>query len=208
MLPVGAYAYSQGLEYAVDAGWITDEVSAALWITGVLEHNLASLDVPVLARFYAAWQSDDQVALLYWSRFLQASREAQELVQEDRHLGQALARVLHELGESRAEPWRDTSIASFTAMFALAAVQWEIPLADAARGYLWAWSENQVTAAMKLVPLGQSAGQRLLSEVMPAIETAADRGVSFDDHEIGAVAPGLGIASASHETQYSRLFRS
>lgn len=208
MLPVGAYAYSQGLEYAVEAGWVVDEAGAAAWIGGVLGHTQAAVDVPILARLYDAWGHDDGTALVYWGALLRASREAYELVEEDRHLGQALARVLVELGVSRAVPWCEDAGANYATLFALAAHHWHIALTDTARGYLWAWCENQVGAAMKLVPLGQNAGQRLLSLLMPAIERAAVRGLALDAESIGATATGLGLASACHETQYSRLFRS
>lgn len=208
MLPIGAYAYSQGLEYAVEAGWVADEAGATAWIGGVLEHTLAAVDAPILARLYRAWGQDDEAALTHWNALLRASRESFELVQEDRHLGQALARVLTELDVPRAARWCDEARASYPLLFALAAQHWNIAQEDAARGYLWAWCENQVAAAMKLVPLGQSAGQRLLSTLIPAIERVAVRSLDLDDASIGATAPGLGLASAGHETQYSRLFRS
>jgi len=208
MLPIGAYAYSQGLEFAVEAGWVGDEAQARSWLTGLLEHNLAHVDVPVLARLYEAWGRDDPAAIQYWSTYLLASREGGELVDEDRHLGRALARLLDELGVEQAAPWMQESAATFATLFALAARHWDIPLYEAAHGYLWSWCENQVAAAMKLIPLGQSAGQRLLTAAMPAIERAAERGLALEDEDIGAAAPGLALASARHETQYTRLFRS
>ena len=93
-------------------------------------------------------------------------------------------------------------------MFALAAVHWQIPLLDSAMGYLWAWTENQVAAAIKLVPLGQVAGQRILSAALESIPGLIDQGLALAEDDIGALAPGLAISSALHETQYTRLFRS
>jgi urease accessory protein len=208
MLPIGAYAWSQGLEYAVETGWVVDEAAARSWIGGVLEHNLAAVDIPVLARLYHGWAQGDAAGIDRWGLLLRSLRETSELVHEDRELGRALARLLCELDIVEAQDWRDHAYTSYAAMFALAACRWDIPLADAARGYLWAWCENQVSAAMKLVPLGQNAGQRVLGRLMPAIDRTVERGLTLADEDIGATATGLGLASAAHETQYSRLFRS
>jgi urease accessory protein len=207
-LPVGAYAYSAGQEYAVTAGWVHDEDSAAEWIIGLLMHSLAGLDVPVLVRLYDAWQADDEESVNRWTRLLLAARESAELQAEDRHLGGALARLLFDLGLKEAESWRDSKQVSFATLFALATARWAIPSEEAAQGYLWAWCENQVAAAIKLVPLGQTAGQRILSRAAARIPLAVESGRAVNDEDIGMLAPGLGIASALHETQYSRLFRS
>ncbi|HEX5513468.1 MAG TPA: urease accessory UreF family protein [Gammaproteobacteria bacterium] len=207
-LPIGAFAYSAGLEYAVEAGWVRDEAGAGEWIWGQLEETLSQLELPLLQRFYAAWQTDDAVAIADWSTFLQASREAPELLAEDRQLGMALARVLTNLGISEAEAWQEAETASFVNLFALAGSRWQIPLETLAAGFLWAWAENQVAAAVKLVPLGQSAGQRLLFAAARRIPTAVATGLALADEEIGAGAFGMALASARHETQYSRLFRS
>jgi urease accessory protein len=207
-LPVGAYAYSQGQEYAVHAGWIDDESSACDWIVGQLRHNLAGLDIPIMARLYDGWLANDRSQVDYWNRYLLVSRESAELRMEDQHLGAALARVLDNLEVITADEDAVDEARSFACQFALACVRWQIPLRDAAEGYLWSWCENQVAAAIKLVPLGQSAGQRILSQCTGVIPNAADYGLGVADDKIGLLAPGVAIASALHETQYSRLFRS
>jgi urease accessory protein len=208
-LPVGAYAYSAGLETACDAGWIANEAQTREWIAGQLGHSLAALDVPLLARLYAAWQAKDGAAVDYWNGYLQASRETSELLAEDRHLGTALAKLLSDLGLTAASAWFERRDASFATSFALAAVHWKIPLEEAIAGYLWAWCENQVAAAVKLVPLGQTAGQRLLLALAAAIPAAVEYGLAIEEPEdIGAGCPGVILASMQHETQYSRLFRS
>ncbi len=206
-LPVGAYAYSQGLEYAVDAGWISDEASVKDWISGVAENSVARLDLPVLVRMYQAWQ-EDELEVKRWSRFLLASRESSEILAEDRHLGQALARLLSDLNIEQAVPWQQSELSNFPAMFSLAAQQWHIALDQTLSGYVWAWCENQVAAAIKIVPLGQTAGQRILSHLIAQIPSYVDDAMKCVDEEIGVLCPGLAIASAKHETQYSRLFRS
>ena len=207
-LPVGAYAYSQGLECAVEHGWVRDEASAGEWILGLLNHTVRRLDLPVFARLYAAWWESNLEAVRRWNARLYASREAAELQREDRHLGAALARLLSDLSLEEAGPWRNAPRVCFATLFSLAAVKWEIPLPEAATGYAWTWTENQVTAATRLIPLGQTASQRLLVAAGPIIAEAVAHGLNLPDEDIGAAAPGLALAGALHETQYSRLFRS
>lgn len=207
-LPVGAYAYSQGLEWAVESGWVSDERSAADWIGGILGAGPAQLDVPVLARLYRAWASDDLAQVHYWSRHLDAARESGELQAEARQLGESLAVLLSQLGIDAAQSWKEIEYAGFPTLFALAAVHYRVPLPETALGFLWAWCENQVAAAIKLVPLGQAAGQRMLSVLIEQLPAVAERGLVLADDEIGVLAPRLAIGSARHETQYSRLFRS
>lgn len=208
ILPVGAYAYSQGMEYAVHAAWLNDEESVASWILGLLDHVLARVDVPILARFYRGWTLTDENSLQYWSGYLSACRESRELQHEDRQLGQALARLLCDLGIQEAAPWINHSDAAFAVLFSLAAERWRLPLKETVHGYLWSWAENQVMAAIKLIPLGQTAGQRILSKACEAIPRATSRGLRLRDEQIGFVAQRLAIGSALHEHQYSRLFRS
>lgn len=208
-LPVGAYSYSQGLEYAVECGWVNSAGTTADWIQGLLRHSLAHLDVPVLQRLHAAWRDNDIDRLTYWNNFLLASRETMELRAEDRNMGQALAMLLPELGLQEAEAWKKNGmVPGFALMFALAAARWGVDAEQAAEGYLWAWCENQVMAAVKLVPLGQTAGQKLLLNSASMISEAVKRGFELTDDEIGWLAPGFAMASAKHETQYTRLFRS
>lgn len=207
-LPVGAYAYSQGLESAVERGWVQDEATASDWILGLLAHNWRQLDIPIFVRLYRAWATDDLDAVRSWNARLYAAREATEFQQEDRHLGTALARLLADLGLTQAGPWRTAPRSCFATLFALAAARWEIPLRESATGYAWTWVENQVTAATRLIPLGQTASQRLLSAANPIITAAITDGLAVSDDDIGTAAPGLALAGALHETQYSRLFRS
>lgn len=206
-LPVGAYAYSQGLEYAVHAGWVRDEATAFDWLQGLLRAGLGTLDLPILLRLYAAWTAGDAHAVEHWNDALIAARESAELRAEERHLGGALARVLVELGIGEARDWLRRSSA-FATLFALAAVRWRIGPEATLGGYLWAWTENQVLAAVRLVPLGQSAGQRLLHELTGIAMPILERAASIPDYETGVGTVAAAIASARHELQYSRLFRS
>lgn len=206
-LPVGAYAYSTGLEYAVECGWVKNESEATEWICGQLQHNLATLDVPVLSRLYMAWQENDIQQVIYWNRFLLAARESKELRDEDCHLGSALALLLPELGIS-INPDVMAGPVGYATLFSLGASHWQIPVTDMAQGYLWAWAENQVAAAIKLIPLGQTAGQRIMSSMVDIVPAAVSHAATLEEDDIGAIAPAVAIASAKHETQYSRLFRS
>jgi len=205
-LPIGSFAYSQGLEYAVDAGWVNNEEQTRQWIRGQIKNTLSSLDLPVMQRIYHAWKTNDHETILYWNKWLLAAREAKELHDEDTQLGKALLRLVK--GLTISFPITDDVEWSYVAVFSYLAVEWDIPFVEAANGFLWAWSENQVAAAIKVVPLGQTAGQCILSEVLKDIPGAVEQSLVCDDDDIGMLAPGVAIASALHETQYSRLFRS
>ena len=208
MLPTGAFAYSQGLEFAVSKGWVKDNDTTKMWIQGLLENSLTYLDVPLLSRLYKAWSANDNKSILYWNDYLYACRDSKELREEDKHLAHALARLLGDLGISEAIEWKENPRACFLSVFALGAWHWKIQLKEASLGYLWMWAENQVLAAIKLIPLGQTDGQKLLSSVIEVIPDQVLIGLSLKDEEIGYTTPGQGIASALHETQYTRLFRS
>ena len=207
-LPIGAYAYSQGLEYAVQAGWVKDEATGQNWILGILEHSIGVLDLPIFARLYRAWQIKDNDKVRFWNDYLHACRESAEIQTEDYELGFALARLLSDMGIEDAEKWKGDTQTCLVTVFALAAVTWEIQLQDAAIGYLWSWTENQVLAAVKLIPLGQTSGQHILFHAGNLIPEVVSKGLSLEDDQIGNLMPALAIGSALHETQYSRLFRS
>lgn len=207
-LPIGMYSYSQGLERAVDDGWITDADTAGEWIGGLLARSPVTIDVPILTRLHAAWAADDLAAVESWSQRLHAYRETAELRAEDRQTGQALARLLDALVIPKAKPWVRHPTATLATSYSLAAVEWGIPRQTAAVGYLWSWLENQVLCAVKLVPLGQVAGQRLLGDLAARIPALAEQALTVSDDDIGGGAFGLALASSRHETQYSRLFRS
>lgn len=207
-LPIGAYNFSQGLEYAVEARWVSDEPTALRWIQGLAHNAIGMLDVPILLRLHAAWLRNDTVAVERCSRFLIASRETSELRAEDRHLGRALAKVLVAAGLEEVRGWMSHADATFATLFALACARWNINATDAAHGYVWAWAENQVLAAVKATPLGQSAGQRMLDALIARIPEIVARAANMADDEIGNASPLHFVASAAHETQYTRLFRS
>lgn len=207
-LPIGMYSYSQGMERAVDDGWISASSEAEEWIGGIMESGLTCIDLPILARLYKAWHSNDEVSVTNWSRTLTACRETAELRAEDRQTGQALARLLAEMELPIMQSWIRKPETTLATSFSYAAVMWEVSKHQALLGYLWSWLENQVLCAVKLVPLGQVAGQRLLANLAANIPGLVDKALQLADDEIGGSAFCLALASSRHEMQYSRLFRS
>ena len=211
-LPIGGFHFSQGLEFAVEARWVHDEASALEWIAGIAQGSLATLDLPVLYRLHGAWLLDDREALRRWNSLLVACRETSELRLEDRHLGASLLRVLNELDVTTElflpRVAHDESGVAHATAFALACARWNIAPLDGLRTYAWTWAENQVLAAVKLVPLGQSAGQRMLHALHARIDALATRAADLADSDIGVATSMQAVASGLHETQYTRLFRS
>lgn len=207
-LPVGAFAYSQGLESVVEHQLVIDANSCEQWLRDTLRFSLQQTDIPLLSKLYQAWQQKNMANVEYWTDVLKAQRETRELREEDQQLGLALARLLDDLHLDGASEWRGNKQSSFLTLFSLAAVRWEIPLTEACSGYLWSWLDNQIAAAIKLVPLGQTDGQRILSTLITDIPEIVEKGLQLDEANIGASLPKLAILSAQHETQYSRLFRS
>jgi len=206
-LPVGAFSYSRGMEAAIERGWVKDEASAQNWILGTLEHVYAALDGVLFLRMSAALAEGDNAAFTRYDSWLRAARESQELQQEDLRMGAALQRLLRDLGVSCAADFAGRNL-SFPAAFALAAHHWQIPAVQALQGLMWSTVEGQVSAAMRLVPLGQTSGQRIMIHAVDIIHRSVDKAARTDDDEIGNTAVALAMASAWHEVQYSRLFRS
>ncbi|MFT3928389.1 MAG: urease accessory UreF family protein [Myxococcales bacterium] len=180
-LPIGAYAYSRGLESAVHFGWVKDEAEACRWIEGILERSVASLDGPVFLRLFDAFVAQDTACVERWNDFACAARESHELALEDRQLGLALARVLNDQGVEAAAHFRGRG--GYATLFALAASTWGVERVDALSAFLFAFVENQVSCAIKLVPLGQSAGQRILSRLVGVVDRLVQRVLEIGDDE-------------------------
>ncbi len=207
-LPVGAFAYSQGLEWVVEAGWVRDEASAMRWIEAALDQTVARVDLPILARLIHAWSDHDDARRAYWNAELRAWRETAELRAEERDRARALARLLAGLDVPRARELFDDDTLVYATPYALACAHWKIARDQALLGYAWSWLENTTINAVKLVPLGQMAGQRLLSRFVPVLHESVMLALSLDDAAIGGTLPAAAVASSRHETQYTRLFRS
>jgi urease accessory protein len=213
-LPVGGYSHSQGLESAIEARSVRDEASVATWIEAVLRHCMASFEVPYLRALHRAWSEGDLESVAARDEEFLASRETAELRAATVQMGYSLRRLLLQLPDGSAAllgPLARLQEPSLACVWAAAAVTWEIGVVDAVRGYLWSWAENQVLVAIKTLPMGQSAGQRVLFAAGAQIARILDD-ITADDAEVltnlSNFAPALAIGSARHETQYSRLFRS
>ncbi len=206
-LPIGAFAWSQGLESAFELDWVRDEASLAEWLEGVLHDGLSHCELPVLARQQHAWAAADSDAIAFWDDWLQANRETAELAAEDRRLGDALTRLLGNLTLLPTSPSLPAK-AGYVTVFAWTAERRGVPVRQTLLGFAWAWLENQLAVACKALPLGHTAAQRLVEQLRPSLVTAVDKALTLDDEALGPVLPGLALASALHETQYSRLFRS
>jgi urease accessory protein len=211
-LPVGAYTYSQGLEWAVECGDVKDEPTAARWIADLLVHAVGRFEAPLVAALMRAWSNHDAAEITRLNAEFLASRESAELRAETAQMGFSLRRLVTDLRDP-ALANVETTLVSFTeTAFPTAwsglAQGWEIAPSEAVQAYLWAWLENQVLAALKTVPLGQSAGQRLLATLGSRLPTLAEQAVTLPESAWSNISPAFAIASAQHETQYSRLFRS
>ncbi len=207
-LPTGGFTYSQGLEWAVENGWITGEKTLTEWLTSYLYTGFAELEIPLLKRLYITCQENDLENFRYWVDYVTACRETSELRLEELNRGRAMAKLLTDLGIVQEGNWLKIIQSSQLAGFSLAAVRWNIDLLMAASGYTWSWLENQVMAAIKIVPLGQTTGQRVLCQLAEDCQQTVQSGLQKEDYEIQGSCPAFAISSALHETQYTRLFRS
>jgi urease accessory protein len=208
MLPVGAYAYSQGMEWAVEEGTVRDEDSALAWIADLLHFNVGTLEAPIWRRLYRAWQESDLESARHWNERFVAMRETAEFRAETLQMGGALKAVLDATREIDTGLLDQVDSPAFPTAFSFAAHGLGVPLREGLTGYLWAWGENQVSAAMKLVPLGQSSGQRILVKLIRLLPGIADNALGMPEDGLSNFSPALAIASSRHETQYTRLFRS
>jgi urease accessory protein len=191
-LPVGAYSYSGGLEAAMEAGVVSDAASAERWIGDVLQHSVGTFDAPLLLQLISSPGREKELNELYI-----ASRETAELRAETLQMGYSLCRLLRELGV----PGVPEGEVGFPTAFAVAARSWGIDARQAVEAYLWSWLENQVMAAVKAVPLGQTDGQKILLKLGETVQ-------AYGEEPMANFAPALAVLSSRHETQYSRLFRS
>ncbi|MDN0083718.1 urease accessory UreF family protein [Crenobacter sp. SG2305] len=207
-LPIGAYSYSQGLESAIEHGWVHDTVSAEVWLVEQLDGPLTRFELPLLGQALAAAADDDAAGLASANALWLASREAAELYAETVQTGYSLKTLLLELPELDAAQRRtltELEPLGLPVAWALASRVLGLDADAALAGYVWAWLENQVMVLMKALPMGQLAGQKLFSALLPRLAAVL---TSLPASPESGFAPGLAWLSMRHETQYSRLFRS
>lgn len=212
-LPVGAFSYSEGLEALVHQQQITSTEQLIHWLGQELRHGAIRMDAALMLRCYRASQAQDWQQLMTWNQWINASRETEELRLQSEQMGRSLLRLLNQLKPtlsiaSETLEQLQAEHCHFATAFGLAAAHWQILEEQALLGYLQSWATNLIAAAVKLVPLGQTAGQQLLFDLQLALEEAAVAIPQLQDSELETCGWGLSLASMTHETQYSRLFRS
>lgn len=198
--PVGAFAYSHGLEAAVAAGEVHDVGTARDWISDCLTHGAGRNDAILLAE---AWRgAEDARAVDDLARFARALAPSSERLLESEAQGRSFA-------ETTAEAWSDPAAlpAPYPVAFGAAAARAGAPLVTSATLYLQAWVSNLVSAAIRLVPLGQTDGQRIVADLTADCATIARDAAEAGIDQIGGCAILSDIASMRHETQTTRLFR-
>ena len=211
-LPVGGFSYSEGLEAAVEAGLVSTEAQAADWLSAQLQQTLARSDLPALAQAHAAWLVHDAAQVEAINTWLRCTRETAEFRAQAEQMGRSLLEWLK--NSAHADDRRLPTLAALRAAplwptaFALAAVLAGATPRDTLLAFAWGWAENMAQAAMKAMPLGQAAAQRLLSRLAAELPAIVDAALVLPAEERQAYSPMLAILSAQHEAQYSRLFRS
>jgi urease accessory protein len=209
-LPIGGFSYSECLEAAVDSARVATETEASLWLIDQLHLSLSRGDLAVVAQAIPAWQANDMTRMAALNQWVLQTRESSELRAQAEQMGRSLLEWLRNHTTARSEQIDALAALqpTYPLAFALAASACAAPLRDCLLTYAFGWAENMVQAAIKSVPLGQSAGQRILSALTAEIPAAVDHALSLADDERQAFSPMLAILSAQHEVQYSRLFRS
>ena len=222
-LPVGGFSYSEGLEAAVDKGLVSTEAQAADWLSDQLHISLARGDLAAIAKAIPAWRRADMNRVIELNQWILQTRETQEFRLQTDQMGRSLAQWHQALNTQSAaalvqfiersqhnnQGVADASYpTTYPIAYALAASSTQACVRDCCLAFTFGWAENMVGAAVKSVPLGQSAGQRILARLANEIPAAVDYAIALQDSQRQAFSPMLAILSSQHETQYSRLFRS
>ena len=209
-LPIGGFSYSECLEAAVDSARVATESDASKWLIDQFHLSQARGDLAVVAQAIAAWQCDDHLRIAKLNAWVMQTRESSELRAQSEQMGRSLLEWLR--NHTTAKAVQIDLLAAlqptYPVAFALAASATQASVRNCLLAHAFGWAENMVQAAIKSMPLGQSAGQRMLSALTAAIPSAVDHALALSDNERQAFSPMLAILSAQHEVQYSRLFRS
>lgn len=209
--PVGGFSYSHGLEQAIEAGLVRNADELREWVATVLEQGAAPVDAALFAAAWRATQGGSETALDGLIELARAWRGTAETALESSAQGAAFVAIT-------TATWPDPALARvaarhggqvpFSVAVAIAAAAQGIALEPAVMAYLQAFAANLVSAGVRLVPLGQTDGQRVLARLEPVVLRTARVALTADLDELGTAAPLLDWHSMKHETQYTRLFRS
>ncbi len=208
VLPVGGYSYSQGLEWAVEQGWVVTVNDLGQWLDELIEGPLTQQELPLLRQLYYAFVDDDIQAIEYWSKAVVAFRDTSELRAEERARALAYMRVLDALPEVIAEPYRDSMQQTPFASMAWACVNWGIDEQSLLHAFAFNWLDAYIVNGVKIIPLGQTDGQVLLHDNLPKLTQAVTTSLTISAESIGYSVPAVAMASCGHESQYSRIYRS
>lgn len=208
-LPVGAYSYSEGLEMLVENGTIANQTNLKDWLKAELLYGAIRLEAAVMVRSQQAVKIGDIDSLCRWNLWLSAARETEELRASSWQMGRSLIQLLGKL-EPQIVPIANTvgNPCNYAIAFGIAVAHWQISIQAALLAYLHSWASNLITAGVKLIPLGQTAGQQLLLDLQPLLSAATLEILALEDDQLACCSWGLSLASMQHETQYTRLFRS
>ncbi len=213
-LPIGGFAYSQGLEQACQAGTVTDVGSANRWISDYLQLVLVRQELPWWRQAYEAAREHQWDELKEIANTMAALRETAELRLESRQMAHAMMK-LYEQWLAVDGVWQripaavmDTLAQDYSAAHAALCALRGLPADIGLTAWVWGWLDNQVLAAVKLVPLGQRDGQTLVHRIKAQVSQAVQSSKGIKPEAIGSAPLGLALHSMRHETQYARLFRS
>lgn len=210
--PTGAFSYSHGLEWAVEAGSVRRVGDAVDYISAVLERGGAWIDAVLFAHAYRAAVTSDDVRVDEISELAAAFRASSETALESRQQGAAFLSVTrrawpHAKLDDYAKRQHEQPTAH-AVVVALSCAVHGVPLQPALHAYLHSVAANLVSAGLRLVPLGQTDGQIAIARLGPVVETVTTRALQTSLDDLGSAAPALEFCSLRHETQYTRLFRS
>jgi len=216
-LPVGGYSYSEGLETLVARGAINDMNTLADWLESSLQFGAIRLETALTIRAYRAIKAEKLDSLIDWNNWATAAKDTEELRQQSWQMGRALIKLflamqppkkINLIEELEKVVKADSNFCNYAIAFGLAAAFWQIDLENTVLSYLQSWATNLINAGVKLIPLGQTQGQKLLLNLQPQIISTAGEVLQLKDDDLSSCSWGLSLASMVHETEYSRLFRS
>lgn len=206
-LPVGAYAYSEGLEFLIQTEQITSAEALENWILAELMTGAIRIDAAIVIRAYQAQVAEDFPSIQYWNHWLTAARDGEALRLQSLQIGRSLWQLFCDL-EPQTKDFNPPEFHHFAVAFGRVAGAWNIDLEPTILGFLQSWTGNLINAGVKLIPLGQTQGQRLLVALQQPITQACGEILNLEDDQLESCSWGLSLAVMGHETLYSRLFRS
>ncbi|MCB2102188.1 MAG: urease accessory protein UreF [Rhodobacterales bacterium] len=212
--PVGAFAFSHGLEHAVDRGDVTDADTVIRWVEGILAFGAGRTDAALFRNAHEAVGENDEARLARAVEWGATLRPTAELALESAAQGRAfLDQMTRAWPDRRLDAWKQALAATdreaaYPIAVGVACALRQIPLRPALTAYLHAFAANLVSAVVRLVPLGQTDGQRALAALEAAVVACTDAALRRRADDYGGAALTVDWHSTQHETQYTRLFRS